>query len=182
MKEQQKIEAKDVAPLDLRHKQTPPVPLESLPPESPPDKFYSATTQGFYSSDIHSTEQIPADAVKITHDHWQQLLSAQALGMQIVPDTRGHPVNSGPSFEERAGRLRARRNRALAETDGLVARHRDELEIAKDRSLFQKVISRPTTLSAPAYAELQQWRQALRDLSQVSGFPDIELPAAPKGT
>jgi len=49
--------------------------------------------------------------------------------------------------------LRARRDAALAQTDWLVIRHRDEA----DASLS-------TTLSSAEYAELLAYRQSLRDL------------------
>lgn len=61
------------------------------------------------------------------------------------------------------------RDGALQATDGLVARHRDELEE-----------SSKTTLTAAQYTELQAYRRALRNWPEAGEFPLIEhRPAAP---
>lgn len=88
--------------------------------------FYSATTGGFYSDDIHGPRtievpdpkwkapksdpsataplvsvpnpdcMIPADAVEITEAEHQALLDAQASGKVIGADSAGNPVASDP--------------------------------------------------------------------------------------
>ena len=141
-------------------------PLELIPQSAPPIRHYSPSTRGFYSSDIHG-EKIPGDAVEITDEEWSRLLDQQSAGHTIVAASDGKPIAVGPTVEERANRLRAARNRALAETDGLVSRHRDEDEVGA------------TTLTHEQYRQLQGWRQALRAIPLQAGFPDAELPARP---
>lgn len=57
--------------------------------------FYSKTTGGFYSSEIHG-DNIPADAVEITKAEHTALLAGQAEGKRIVPDADGVPVLQEP--------------------------------------------------------------------------------------
>ncbi|MET3456744.1 phage tail assembly chaperone [Pseudomonas kilonensis] len=64
---------------------------------------------------------------------------------------------------------RAWRNRQLSLTDGMVARHRDELEDETE-----------TTLSVEQYAELQAYRRTLRNWPEAGEFPLKERrPFAP---
>ncbi|KAB2773244.1 hypothetical protein F9L00_24835 [Brucella anthropi] len=51
--------------------------------------FYSASSKGFYSSDVHP--QLPSDAVEISHDEYQALLDGQTSGAQIRADDSGKP-------------------------------------------------------------------------------------------
>jgi len=53
-------------------------------------KFYSQTTNGFYTSDIHSA--MPSDVVEITEQQWLALLDGQANGQQIQADQSGNPI------------------------------------------------------------------------------------------
>jgi len=65
---------------------------------------------------------------------------------------------------------RAWRQSALAATEWLVTRHRDEQELG-----------RGTTLKAQHYLELLEYRQALRDWPDSIHFPAVVLrPAAPE--
>lgn len=59
-----------------------------------PKRFYSATSRGFFSSDIHAN--LPSDAVEITDTQWTALLTAQSAGKQIVPDANGQPIAVDP--------------------------------------------------------------------------------------
>ena len=129
---------------------------------------YSAQAGGFYHAAVH--KKLPEDAVEITDEEWQRLLDQQSAGHTIAPGPDGQPIAAGPTVEERANRLRAARTRLLAETDGLVSRHRDEIELDG--------VATPT-LTPAQYLELQRWRQALRVAPSQPGFPDIELPAKP---
>ena len=52
--------------------------------------FYSASTGGFYTSDINPV--MPADVVEITEEYYQSLLAGQSEGLQIVADAQGYPV------------------------------------------------------------------------------------------
>lgn len=57
--------------------------------------YYSKSTRGFYSSDVHA-EDIPPDAVEITDDYYQQLLEGQYNGSTIVPNVNGYPILEAP--------------------------------------------------------------------------------------
>lgn len=52
--------------------------------------FYSKSTGGFYTHDVHGTN-IPHDAVEITAQEHAALLAGQAAGQRIVAGPNGHP-------------------------------------------------------------------------------------------
>lgn len=58
-------------------------------------RFYSPSTGGFYTTEIHAAGDIPADAVKITAKRHGALLEAQAAGAVIVASPKG-PVARMP--------------------------------------------------------------------------------------
>lgn len=76
----------------------------------------------------------------------------------------------GPTDDQRAAGLKEVRDSLIARTDWLVQRHRDEIDM-----------QRATTLTPAAFAELLQYRQSLRDLPLVAGFPHVPTPAMPVG-
>lgn len=129
-------------------------------------KFYSRSTGGFYSEDIHGKDGIPGDAFELTDEEWQALLTAQSKGQQIVAGTHGGPIavdrDPGPG-------LIVQRDQALLSTDWLVARHRDEVELDEHQ----------TTLSAEQYSALQSWRRDLRNITTHPNFPRVTLPPCP---
>ena len=57
--------------------------------------FYSPTTGGFYTAEIHG-DNIPADAVEITVEEHQALIEGQSLGKRIVADENGRPILQDP--------------------------------------------------------------------------------------
>jgi hypothetical protein len=61
--------------------------------------FYSKTTGGFYTPDIHG-ENIPSDAVEITDEQYVALFDGQAGGKQIVGDEDGRPILVEPPEPE----------------------------------------------------------------------------------
>ena len=64
--------------------------------------------------------------------------------------------------------MRAQRDTALAATDWLVQRHRDEIDM-----------NGKTTLSSDQFKALLSYRDNLRNLPNQKGFPEISLPAEP---
>lgn len=58
--------------------------------------FYSKSTNGFYTSDIHG-EAIPVDAVEITNAEHADLLAGQSQGKRIGADVNGVPILISPS-------------------------------------------------------------------------------------
>ena len=57
--------------------------------------FYSASTSGFYVTEIHG-DNMPADVVEITDEQHSALMSGQAAGKVIVADAQGRPVLQDP--------------------------------------------------------------------------------------
>lgn len=57
--------------------------------------YYSKSTGGFYSQEIHG-DSIPADAMEITADEHAALLEGQSSGKIITADENGSPVLSDP--------------------------------------------------------------------------------------
>lgn len=52
--------------------------------------YYAGSTKGFYTPDINPV--IPDDAVEITNEHYQDLLSGQSEGKCITADDEGYPT------------------------------------------------------------------------------------------
>ncbi|WDG55015.1 phage tail protein [Pseudomonas chlororaphis] len=132
--------------------------------------FYSANNNGFYSRETHG-DRIPDDSIEITDKQYEELLDGQNTGKKISSGEGGHPVLLDPapqSPEFFAGVERAWRGGQLTATDGVISRHRDELEEG------------PTTLTPTQYAELQAYRRALRNWPEADEFPLIDRrPPAP---
>lgn len=143
-------------------------------------KFFSRIDDsrgGFFDPAVHGEIgspgcTIPAGAKEITDKQHAELMAAVDNGKLIVPDADGFPVAIEPlpaSAEEQAQAERAWRDTQLAATDGVVSRHRDEVEVGGG-----------TTLTAEQYAELQAYRQELRKWPQGEEFPLVDhRPVAP---
>ncbi|MBC3373875.1 phage tail protein [Pseudomonas sp. SWRI92] len=134
--------------------------------------FSSKTTGGFYDDSIHSAAQIPEDVVEITQERHAELLEGQSIGRRISSGEDGYPILIDPpeqSPESFAAMERIWRDSQLVMTDGMVARHRDELEGGSE-----------TTLSVEQYLELQGYRRALRSWPAGKDFPLLDhRPIAP---
>lgn len=79
------------------------------------------------------------------------------------------PEPSGPTPEQLAMQVRARRTQLLGETDWLCRRHRDQADYGT-----------PTSLSEAQYNAVLAYRQSLRDLPAQTGFPaNVDFPASP---
>ena len=117
---------------------------------------------------------IPGAAVEVTDERYAELFAGLALpgGKRIAADEQGYPIlidPPAPSPEFFAEVERAWRDGQLAATDGVVSRHRDEIE---DGSV--------TTLTVEQYAELQAYRRDLRNWPEAGEFPLSEhRPPAP---
>lgn len=110
--------------------------------------------------------------VTITLEAHRALLEGQATGQRIVADAQGSPILAAPlgaTVEEQKSAERIWRDLQLSLTDGVVSRHRDEVESQM-----------ATTLTAEQYTALQLYRQQLRDWPENGEFPLIDhRPAAP---
>ena len=82
--------------------------------------YYSKTTKGFYSEEIHGTN-IPSDCVQISSETHQRLLEDQSHGKQIVPDEKGYPITIiPPAVLPTWEQIRSQRDFLLKETDWVV--------------------------------------------------------------
>jgi hypothetical protein len=61
--------------------------------------FYSKSTNGFYTTDLHGAN-MPADVVEITSGQHSQLLEDQSRGKQITAGEDGNPVAVTPPAPE----------------------------------------------------------------------------------
>lgn len=115
---------------------------------------------------------IPVDAVEITKERYAELFEGQAIGKRIASGADGLPLLLDPlpsSLEYVEALERVWRDGELAATDGVVSRHRDELENGS------------TTLTTGQYAELQAYRRALRNWPEAGLFPLSEhRPSGPE--
>ncbi|MGH8331314.1 MAG: hypothetical protein ACRER3_08605, partial [Pseudomonas fluorescens] len=83
---------------------------------------------------------IPEDAVEIPYERYKELLDGLSLpgGKRIAVDEEGYPMLIDPpplSPEFFAAIERAWRDGQLAATDGVVSRHRDEMEEGSETTL-----------------------------------------------
>ncbi|WP_445494347.1 phage tail assembly chaperone [Pseudomonas sp. 8(2025)] len=120
---------------------------------------------------IEGVHKIPEGAVPVDHKTWFNLTQERSSlwtwdGNTFVKSPAPVAV---PDPEFVAAAERGWRSAELYATDGVVARHRDQVEAGAT-----------TTLRGDQYKELQAYRQALRDWPQSSDFPDVQhRPAAP---
>lgn len=110
--------------------------------------------------------------VTITLKAHRALLEGQAAGQRIAADEHGAPMLAAPqgaTLAEQESAERIWRDLQLSLSDGVVSRHRDEVESGL-----------PTTLTAEQYTTLQAYRRQLRDWPQGAEFPLVDhRPIAP---
>jgi hypothetical protein len=115
--------------------------------KGPDDRLYWLSDEDIVNG---GRDLIPAECVQISDEEGRQI------------------ENPLITTEQRALQKRLGRDGAISDTDWLVIRHRDEVEIGAG-----------TSLTADQYRSLQAYRKALRDLPTSAGWPDIDLPAPP---
>ncbi|MBR8125126.1 phage tail assembly chaperone [Burkholderia multivorans] len=138
-------------------------------------KFASFDAQGnitaFYDSVDSPVPSSLQRIVEISDVQWHTLMSAQSRGARIVVNEYMEPVVLDPpplTRAQTADMKRAARDAALTSTDWLVDRHQDE-----------QLLGDGTTLTAEQFAALLRYRQSLREVSDLPGWPYAELPSAP---
>jgi hypothetical protein len=62
--------------------------------------FYSASTGGFYSAEIHGNA-MPSDAVSITAEHYAELMAAQTAGKRIAYNAGAKPFRNQAEIDGR---------------------------------------------------------------------------------
>lgn len=85
--------------------------------------FFSASTGGFYSREIHGTN-MPADVVEITTEQHSALIEGQSNGKVITSDENGFPIliDSVITPEQIQQQNNATARQYLASTDWYVIR------------------------------------------------------------
>lgn len=139
-------------------------------------KFASYDAQLFITGlydDVDSPVPGETAAIALSDTDYAMLLAGQAAGRRMALDASHAPILVDPpaillTAEQRALRLRSARDATLRATDGVVARHQDELLLAHG-----------TTLSAEQFVALLAYRAALRDAPAQASWPDLDLPAPP---
>ena len=118
--------------------------------------FYSKSTGGFYTREIHG-DNIPDDAVEITEAEHAALIEGQSQGKRIVADESGRPILQDPpppTPEQIMRRLQARVQLWLDE---------------QARALgYDDIKSAVTYAEEPAVPQFQQEGQALRRLRSLA--------------
>lgn len=138
--------------------------------------YYSALQNTWYDPDFRaayeSSGSWPADAVECPREVFDAVVTYRPIDKVMVADANGKPVLIDPplpSPDVLATIERQWRDGRLLATDGVVSRHRDELEEGQE-----------TTLNPAQYAELQAYRRDLRNWPEAGEFPLIKhRPPAP---
>ena len=124
--------------------------------------FYSKTTGGFYSREIHG-DNMPADVVEITTEQYSALIEGQSNGKVITSDENGFPILIDPVItpEQIASVEREWRNGELDRAD-------IELNKVQDG------------MGTGTVAQWREYRCALRNWPEHESFPDSSFrPTAP---
>lgn len=133
-------------------------------------KFYSASTNGFYSEEMNG-DTIPEDAIEITDEEWGALLDGQSKGKLISSDKKGRPVLKdypAPTAEQLAVMAASEKAKLLALATIAIDPLQDaaDLEIATDKEA----------------ASLKAWKtyRVMVNRIDVSKAPNIDWPKAPE--
>lgn len=130
--------------------------------------YFSPSQVAFYPASLREVYEYagcwPVDGEWVSAELHEQLMNEQAAGRAISSDVKGNPVaieRPPLSRQQRSAHERRWRDSQLLATDGLVVRHRDQLETGKE-----------TTLLPVQYHELMSYRASLRDWPEEPLFPD----------
>ncbi|UUT13935.1 phage tail assembly chaperone [Pseudomonas zeae] len=125
--------------------------------------YFYAQSLGFDRVDS-ALPEVPDGAVEITQAQYAELFAGQAAGKVISASHSGQPVLTDPlnSPIALANRERAWRNQVLQNTQWLVFRDAEELEVGEG-----------TTLRSEEFKQLLAYRQALRDWPNDPDFPNL---------
>ncbi|MFJ2531964.1 phage tail assembly chaperone [Pseudomonas helmanticensis] len=125
--------------------------------------YFYAQSLGFDRVE-HPGADLPDGAVEITQAQYAELFAGQASGKVISASASGQPVLTDPvvSPETLGSYERAWRNHVLQNTQWLVFRDAEELEVGEG-----------TTLRSEEFKQLLAYRQALRDWPNDPDFPNL---------
>ena len=122
--------------------------------------FYSKSTGGFYTREIHG-DNIPADAVEITEAEHAALIEGQSLGKRIVADENGRPILQDPPPPTA--------EQIIAQYEAAVQKPLDDF--ARTRN-YDSILSACTyaTSTVPKFAAEGQYCVAARDATWVKCY------------
>lgn len=131
-------------------------------------RLYSPTTGNCYVKGLHAV--IPADTIEISTEVFDLVVGSPSLGKIRMHGDDGVPYLIDPPFKPNGAEAAERtwRDNQVIATEWVVIRHRDQ----QDMQLA-------TTLQIKQFAELLQYRQALRDWPQSELFPVSEHRPVP---
>lgn len=136
------------------------------------DRFYSASTGGFYESGLH--EQMPADAKQISDELYRQVMLERPAEKIIIAGEDGLPALAdppAPTGEQLAALVRLQRDAMLREVyDPAVAMIQRSARIDPDNA----------EQYAAKLAEFDAWAVALQSIPEQEGFPqNVVWPEQP---
>ncbi len=105
--------------------------------------YYSATTGGFYDSDVHKT--LPPDVVEISEQTRKTLLNANAQGIQIKANAQGYPE---PVFLSQNQNLARAKAAAFSSLSHLIRSQRQQAINTQDESELSMSLHRYRTALA----------------------------------
>ncbi|WP_338884834.1 tail fiber assembly protein [Xenorhabdus sp. TH1] len=132
--------------------------------------FWSATTNGFYPSDIQY-DPLPDDLVEISVENWQLLLSGQGSGKIINSGNNGYPVlteQPPPSGTEFIAMVEQQKNYLKSTTNSEINWRQDTVDLG---------IS--TDIEKSALTEWRKYRVLFNRVDYATA-PDIQWPEQPK--
>ncbi|QAX83698.1 hypothetical protein C2E19_07450 [Pseudomonas sp. DTU12.3] len=126
--------------------------------------YFYAQTLGFDLPD-NPYPQLPEGAVEITRAQYTELFVGQAIGKVISASASGQPVLTESVVDAfaLASHERSWRNQMLQDTQWLVFRDAEELDVGEG-----------TTLRAEEFKQLLAYRQLLREWPNDPDFPDAQ--------
>lgn len=122
-------------------------------------KYFSASTRGFYASDVHGNK-MPKDAVAISDEQYQDVHSKLVTGHKLGSDEQGCPIAVEPP---------------LPTSEQLLAQN--QYQAKHNLQASDVVILRAYEDGEPVPAEWAAYRRALREV--IAGT-HAELPAPPQ--
>lgn len=123
--------------------------------------FYSPTTKGFYVQGLH--KKMPDDVVSLSEDQYSLLMEGQALGKQIIYKSRKVQLADRVDEELTWADIRTTRDDKLKSCDWTQLP-----DVKMTEELTKKWLD---------------YRQALRDLTEVYASPDVVVwPTPPNKT
>lgn len=118
--------------------------------------YYSKSTNGFYTREIHG-DNMPEDTVEITAEQHSNLIEGQSNGKVITSDTNGRPILQDPPAPAPLTRDQIESLRLKAYADPLTGSDRYFVEASRLQAVgaAQEEIDAANAAGAKRYAEIQ---------------------------